>query len=81
MQAHLNESLRLDHELARQTQHEVGAITTLLFLHFCGLGYHFCSGVMNIALLDDGSSVRCNEKAVEVVDNHLVHTCVNRRYD
>lgn len=74
MQSHLNKSLRLDHELTRETEHKVRTVTALLLLHLGGHGDHFGRWMMDITFLDDCGSIRSDEKSIEVIDHHFVHT-------
>jgi hypothetical protein len=53
MEAHLNEALSLLHELTREADNEIGAITNLILLHLSGHSDHLGGRVVNLNLSDN----------------------------
>jgi hypothetical protein len=74
METHLDEADSLTEEFTRERDNKVGTVTSFVLLHFGGLSDHLGGGMVDIRLLDDSSGIGGNEKLLEIVDNHLVHT-------
>lgn len=52
---------------------KIGAVTNFLLLHLRGQHQQLGSGMLNLELLDDGSSVVGYEQFLQVIDHHFIH--------
>lgn len=75
VETHLNQLSGLLQKLSGEDDDVVTTISNLSLLHFSGEDDHLSSSVGDFHLTHDGQRIVGNEKLLEMVDDHLVHSC------